>query len=82
MEPAGALLTSTELGERFVDALEGEGLEVKLDSGVRERPILATVRRHALRLFLWNATPGGPPGVRERKTSFGSRPPGRAASRF
>lgn len=64
MEAATPRLTPTELGERFVEALESAGLGVALESDVGDRPILATVGGQALRVFLWNATPGGPPGVR------------------
>lgn len=56
------------MGERLVAALELSGLTVLVESDLRDRPLLLTVRHggltQRLRIFLWNATPGGPPGVR------------------
>lgn len=64
MASASPRRTPSELGDRFVEALRGAGLHVELESDVGARPILATVGGQALRVFLWNATAGGPPGVR------------------
>lgn len=64
----GVTLRGEELGERLVAALELSGLTVLVESDLRDRPLLLTVRHggltQRLRIFLWNATPGGPPGVR------------------
>lgn len=57
-------LSPSELGYRLLDAFSDGGLEVEPDNELHERPILLPAAGEALRIFLWNATPGGPAGVR------------------
>lgn len=64
MEPGVDRLSPSELGELLVRALRMGGLAVDLESGLGERPILLSAAGLPLRVFLWNATPGGPAGVR------------------
>jgi putative restriction endonuclease len=57
-------LSPADLGDRLIEALEATGIEVKAETGIHERPLLLSASGEPLRVFLWNATPGGPPGVR------------------
>jgi hypothetical protein len=62
------LLSRVELSERLVTALDAAGYIVVAETTLGARPLLMSVRRRdetrRLRIFLWNCTPGGPPGVR------------------
>lgn len=61
-------LSRTELAELLVESLEDAGFVVSAETALSERPLLLGVASEdlsfGLRVFLWNATPGGPPGVR------------------
>jgi putative restriction endonuclease len=62
-------MSPEDLGHHFVEMLQRAGYSVRsAGPSLSARPLLLTAQRGAssydLRVFLWRATPGGPPGVR------------------
>src|SRR4051812_4204694 len=57
-----------DLVERMLQAFAESGVEADVESDIADRPILIHAHHSStsieLRVFIWNATPGGPPGVR------------------